>query len=332
MQAVRKITRLSYNSKGWQRPTGEARKYEAAGTYNNKYGFGHEDWLFRDEWRVDGWRYAFLEGVNKSHAALAGRILDLTLFTIEPSKKRRYVAEIDNVEVLDDRQAEDALEEFRQRGWHATMRREAEEAGGNASALGAPEWAKHVLNIRFRVENVRRFPAGSYAGPDDPILGFKRYMLYNDPEPASPATSRKLPRRSGTSTPPATGTVRRRAVASVEYTPEHARMQAKLMQELEAVYPQPSIRREEDFVDVSVRTATELLLFEIKSDLDPRMVIRQALGQLLEYAYHPIRHRDLPLKLVIVGRSTLTDKDAEYLTRLKTDFQLPITYRKVVVA
>ncbi len=69
---VRKITRISYNSKNWERPTGDARKHEAAGTYNHEHGFGHEDWLFRSEWQIDGWRYAFIQGVNKSQCSLAG--------------------------------------------------------------------------------------------------------------------------------------------------------------------------------------------------------------------------------------------------------------------
>lgn len=65
-----KITRMAYNSSGWQHPTGDARREEASGTYNSDNGFGHEDWLFRSEWQIEGWRYAFLQGVNKSHAKL----------------------------------------------------------------------------------------------------------------------------------------------------------------------------------------------------------------------------------------------------------------------
>ena len=120
---MHKITRIAYNSAEWQRPTGEAKTSEGGDTYNRQHGFGHEDWLFRSEWLIDGWRYAFIQGVNKSHAKLvkAGQPFDLTLFTIQPDKKRRYVATIRGVECLDDQQAEDALKEFKQRGWHNTM-------------------------------------------------------------------------------------------------------------------------------------------------------------------------------------------------------------------
>jgi hypothetical protein len=106
-------------------------------------------------------------------------------------------------------------------------------------------------------------------------------------------------------------------------------MQAQLMIELASEYPNASIVREENFVDVEVRTLHELILFEIKSDLEPRAVIRQALGQILEYAYYPNRQETLPLKLVIVGRTPLSDADRGYLSRLKQEFQLPIEYRVV---
>jgi hypothetical protein len=106
-------------------------------------------------------------------------------------------------------------------------------------------------------------------------------------------------------------------------------MQAKLMKELKDEYPGRQVLRENEFIDVSVRTKTELILFEIKSDLDPRSVIRYALGQILEYAYHPLRTHNLPIRMVIVGRRPLTDADEKYLDRLKHAFALPLAYRFV---
>ena len=120
---MHKITRIAFNSADWQKPTGDARKYEAVDTYNHKFGFGHEDWLFRADWLIDGWRYGFIQGVSKSHAKLMkeGKPVDLTLFTVQPDKMRRYVATLRDVECLDDRQAEDALALFKKQGWYDTM-------------------------------------------------------------------------------------------------------------------------------------------------------------------------------------------------------------------
>lgn len=328
-----KITRIAYNSAEWQRPTGEAKESEGGETYNRLHGFGHEEWLFRSEWLIDGWRYAFIEGINKSHAKLvkSGQPVDLTLFTKQPDKKRRYVATIQAVECLDDQQAADALAEFKRRGWFDIMQQEILAVGGNASALGAAKWAKHVLNVRFRLENVTLFPARTYAAPADPVQKLMRYMLYDEANIGRSAKALEVAKRAGTSDLPAGKPFKRRAVAAVDCTPEHARMQARLMQELQAEYPKATVVREQDFIDVSVRTDSDLLLFEIKSDLEPRAVIRQALGQILEYAFHPSRAHDLPVKLVIVGRRALSAEDTHYLARLQTDFSLPIEYRTVSI-
>ena len=323
---LEKVTRISFNSAGWQKPTGDARKYESASTYNYKYGFGHEDWLFRSEWLIDGWRYAFIQGVNKSHSKLVrrGQPIDLTLFTIDPAKRRRYVAIIRGVECLDNDQSKDALALFKKNGWYNTMCDEIKAVGGNASALGTARFAKHVLNVRFRQENVTRFPLDQFAKPGDPILKLTRYQLY-DLDGESPS---RTARRGDRTLPRVRGWVRR-GYGPVQCDPEHARMQARLMKELEREYARRHILRENEFVDVSVRTRTELILFEIKSDLDPRSVIRHALGQILEYAYHPLRTHNLPIRMVIVGRRPLTDNDKEYLERLRNLFALPLVYRVV---
>jgi hypothetical protein len=74
--------------------------------------------LFRAEWVIDGWRYAFIQGLNKSRRAYIGQPLDVTLFTIEPDKRRWLVATIYGLEALDDEQARGALDAFRSRGCH----------------------------------------------------------------------------------------------------------------------------------------------------------------------------------------------------------------------
>lgn len=326
------ITRLSFNSSGWQHPTGDARDHEQKGTFNQDMGFGHEDWLFRSQWKIDGWRYAFIQGVNKSYTKLVreGKPIELDLFTIQPDKRRRYVATISELECLDDTAAEAALKEFKSRGWHKIMEKEIRAVGGKVSALGDAKLAKHVLNVRFREENVSPFPAKTYAKENDPILKLTRYMLCDVNHIGVTGQSKgRTGKRAGFSVLPTTGSIYRRPSLGVRFTPEHVKMQAALMRELKAEYPSAVILRELDFIDVSVRTNSALLLFEIKSDLEPRSVIRQALGQILEYAYHPARQHDLPLRLFIVGRRPLSKPETDYLAHLRNEFGIPVDYRVV---
>lgn len=325
-----RLTRISYNSAGWRRPTGEAAEQEQDGTYNNLHRFGHEDWLFRDEWEIDGWRYAFIQGVGKSREALLKlqRPFDVTLFTVEPDKRRRYVANIREAEALDDEQAEAALQVFRTEGWLRKMEEEIEAVGGNAAALGDARWAPHVLNVRFRLERVIFFPAGTYADEGDPVLRRHRYQLYNIAEASEPHNRIG---RSGSNLPPNIADALRRAVDAVKVSPEHAKMQARLMRELVAENPDALVVRERNYIDVLVETPDSLHLYEIKSDLSPSTVLRLAIGQLLEYAFRLPNPHGKRVVLVAVGRAALSAQDHAFLDHLNRRHLVSLEYRVVTL-
>lgn len=326
-----KITRIAHNSSGWIRPTGDAKKDEATGSYNSDYGFGHEEWLFRSEWQIDGWRYAFLQGVNKSRARLIRepQAFDVTLYTIEPDKRRRYVADIYGVECLDSTQAADAVKAFKDMGWYDTMRQEIRAVGGKEAMLGNSPQASDIINVRFRADRVVFFPPGTYATPDDPINRITRYLLSEKSTVFRERPERVAGRgRSGKDQADDFFCFERKSVAPVICTPEHRRMQAILLEQLRREVPGGRILCEEDYVDVLLETDDRLTLFEIKTDLTPQYAIRQAIGQLLEYGYRRPRGPK-PLQLVIVGRSALSRDDEGYLARLRETFSLPLKYREV---
>lgn len=81
------------------------------------------------------------------------------------------------------------------------------------------------------------------------------------------------------------------------------------------------------FVDLVVRREEGYWFYEIKTAHSPRACIREALGQLLEYAYWPGAQE--AVRLIIVGE-TVMDKDAAaYLSRLREQFSLPIEYEQI---
>jgi hypothetical protein len=327
---MKKLTRISVNSSGWHKPTGEARQQESS-SFNSINGFGFEDWLFRWEWQLDGWRYAFLQGVNKSRRALLkiGEPFDVTLFAIDASKRRRYVATIYDIECLDDDQATEAVDAFKRNGWFDQMRREIEGVEGNVEALEDISWAPFIVNVRFRVENVKQYNADAYASTDDPLFRLNRYQLYTLDRNSNETDGSRMVHRNGRSSAPAAESYIRGAVGPVQCTPEHARMQARLMEQLAIEYPSARIVCEENFVDVTVETDGELIYYEIKSDLSPRTVLRLAIGQLLEYGFYPRFGARTANRLIIVGRQPLTVSDIKYLDLLQTKFALPLEYRVI---
>ena len=82
--------------------------------------------------------------------------------------------------------------------------------------------------------------------------------------------------------------------------------------------------------DLVLRRLDSYELFEIKTALAPRDCVRQALGQLLEYAYWP--GSPLFAALWVVGPSALDDDTRKHLTGLRERFNIPIDYRHVPVA
>lgn len=321
------LTRLCYNTNNWKKPSGVAAAKEVKSSHTSRFGFGHEEWLFREDWVVDGWRYAFVQGVNKSRKRLLknSQPFDLHLFCIEPKAKRRYVGEIREVEALTDRQAKDALELFQEKGWLQEMREEIAKIGSNPEDLGHDEYAQHVLNIRFRLNNVTLYDDDEYSKTGDPIIEkCKRYQLYSVAVQGdqTPTIRRKPNGKNWITIPKMKPTTR---TMTYQRTAEHARMQNKLLEQLKRKYPADNVRAEREYVDITVETQDALILFEIKSDLLPRTVLRQAIGQLLEYAYHT-QARKKEISLVAVGREPLSGDDEKYLSLLKSKFVLPLSY------
>jgi hypothetical protein len=69
--------------------------------------------------------------------------------------------------------------------------------------------------------------------------------------------------------------------------------------------------------------------YEIETSVSPRGCLRDALGQLLEYAYWPGAKE--AERLIICGDAPLDAAGATYLKALRRRFQLPIEYQQIIV-
>ncbi len=82
-------------------------------------------------------------------------------------------------------------------------------------------------------------------------------------------------------------------------------------------------------IDVVLRQKDGFWFYEIKTALSPRACLRQALGQLFEYAFWPGAQG--ATRLVVVGESALDEEGAQYLRTLKEHFSLPLGYERIVI-
>lgn len=91
-------TRLSFNTSGWNQPSGTTGKSRSP-IHEQIYGFGFEEWLFNKSFvNINGegakWHFGYVEGIHKNYR-LGDENCTLQLFTIDARTGNRYiVAEI----------------------------------------------------------------------------------------------------------------------------------------------------------------------------------------------------------------------------------------------
>jgi hypothetical protein len=113
----------------------------------------------------------------------------------------------------------------------------------------------------------------------------------------------------------------------------HTLVQEKLIKLLCEKYGHSNVSPEHPIggkkIDVVLRKGDMIIFYEIKMSGSAKACIRDAIGQLLEYAYWPNR-RNADL-LVIVGEEEIDFKTAKYLGHLRDNFNIPIQYEQITV-
>lgn len=292
-------------------------------------GFGHEEWLNRPEWTFNGWRYGYLEGLARS-ASLPGRHIRIILLAIKPTKERErvYVGEISSAEVLTEGGADAAHDFARKKGRLKAMISEVAESGGDAGTIQrALRHPRSFANMRFRPDALRLFDSPIPIPRSHFLYRFSRYLL-TEAKGTAGLHYRHTKRRNAMTGRRSTTVQQRKGSDSSMADPIEARMQNELRDILEERFGAEAVVAEKDYIDLRVKTPRKNILIEIKSASSPRLAIRSALGQLLEYAF--FRDRSPRVQLVIVGRGKLRRSERLSLATLSQRFKLPVIYQQYV--
>lgn len=303
---------------------GEAARSEQGATYNVEMGFGHEEWLFNYQWVLDGWKYGFLQPVNKSLPKVQGKTLDVRLYTISSSRHWYYVGHLRSCEVLTDEQAETTRREFKRRGWYKDMASHLRQVGGNVHELEC-ERAIVVFNVRFRPEDAVIYDPMVPVGERDAIRKLRRYTLVKVQDDLRRVEREWASRVAATELRP-TGKLARAGIPPQEIDLVQNQLQNELFALLAASHGKKAVTMEEGFVDIKVAHPGGVTLIELKSDGRPRHAIRQALGQLLEYAFVCEEAGESIAELVVAGPGDLKPRDRKYIEHLRKRRGLPLRY------
>ena len=112
----------------------------------------------------------------------------------------------------------------------------------------------------------------------------------------------------------------------------HNALQAKLCKLLSAKYGRHNVGAEIPSrfgtrIDVVLKRGGYFWFYEIKTAHSPRGCIREAIGQLLEYARWP-RSKEA-IRLIVVGELPLDAEATEYLSQLRESHSIPIHYEQL---
>ena len=323
-----RIARICYNENDWKRPSGRNGKGTLKKSFEFTHGFGHEEWLFDRTKIIDGYHYSFLQAVNDF--LYAGEVFTIHLFAYSKTKGKLYLGVINNVECLDEKTARWTYGQYLKQGWINEMKEDIIAVGGDASPLDKDKDKHKAFNIRFRFEDVHvNLSNPKIISQDDPNTRAKYYKLYSkkDDFVFSPVvdTRKTGSGRKGTDAKSEKHVSFNTDIRRTTYDPQHNKIQNAVKRYLLDSGEYGSITLEHDFVDLMAETPSgEMHYFEVKT-ANAKRSIREALGQLLEYAYYPDQKR--ADKLFIIAPEAADEYDLSYLRMLRERFGIPVWFR-----
>ncbi|WP_421894159.1 hypothetical protein [Marinoscillum sp.] len=332
----RRLMRLTWNENNWEFPSGHDWKPENRGkssvAYENQFGYGHEEWLFNRRYQLGDYQYGYIRGV--SHMSAEAEVVDqIVLYTLNPKDKERYlVGEINNVIIIEGVDDEIAISE-------PLFLKHIDEAAEELNAVEAD--SQNLIN-GYLLPNVK--------------FRWSDVTIFNDPIPApylkSASFNRFQPYKIDVELEDAINSVIADAISLVfqsgkakttgDYTKNisggkkkvnrsHSQITDDLYEYLKNVkgYSPDDLSAERTrvggaIIDFVTREKSGLRLFEAKTSSTALRNIRQALGQLFEYAF--LDENAQIAGLVIVGPAELTNVESNYLNKLKKILDVQLEY------
>lgn len=334
----KRLMRLVWNDNNWETPI--KRKHNPSlwkdgksnASFEKAFGFGGEDWLFNTRYNLDGVQYGYIRGVD--HMSKDVEFIDiLYLFTIEPeTKKRLLVAKINNVEIIEGYNDEQRiiaplLNKYREQHIEELKYAEAHFQALNKFELQA--------NIRFSLDNVKRY---GYANEMQVLEGnkynrftpyilddvFESKLLQNIADPIN------FTFKSGKAKTVMSHTRNYKRQSGI-----NIRLHSDITDDLyKYLLNCENVRRDNVSIETSrvgvkivdgvVRSNMNYSLYEVKTFNTASANIREALGQLLEYAH--LYEYIVIEKLVIIGPAPMSNNEMAYFIRIRGAINIRLEY------
>lgn len=324
-----KIVRICWNTEGWKKPSGIQGKSKNKDAYEDIVGYGHEEWLFDINKIINGYHYGFLQPANNGKNAHKGKIVNVHLYTINSETGTRWwVGEIDNVELVHDEESEIVYNEYKKLGWFYEMVQDLKDVGATFEDLEVFD-PKNFVNVKFKPNDIQlESPPKQFSAKDGAIkatyYNFQKFdgnpnfikSIFNFVPGHNPGKDLGWKVHSDHKT-------------KIDYI--HNKIQNGAYLQLAEQFGNSNVGTEQindngTRVDLVVKTSnTDYTFYEIKTSASLLGCIREALSQLLEYAYFPSNEN--AKKLIIISPNKINKDAIEYLGYLREKFNLPIYYQ-----
>jgi hypothetical protein len=319
---MEKIARLCWNTNEWRRPSGKEGKSKASKSYEKEKGFGHEEWLLDDSKIMpDGYHYGFLEPLNVKSNLHHGKVYDIHIFTISPEKHRVYLGCLKNAIGVSVEESKKVYNHYKMNGWLDEMRQDIIYAGGIVSDLKP----SMMFNVKFKFEEAELHYS------NQPLLKPESvWHRYNLMEKKGDLEFEK--NKDGSVKMLDTSIFDRVLKGGkIQIDPLHKKIQNAVANLLKNQYTDLQLETStndsgKERVDIKGFSKSEKAwhFFEIKT-VSAKRCIREAIGQILEYAHYP--NEDRANKLFIVGPESADEQDKLYIQHLRKKYNIPVWFR-----
>jgi hypothetical protein len=175
-------TRLAYNKEDWKKPSGSERKSLNFKTFERRYNFAFEEWLFDNSMLIDYKKYGFVQGIAQSTQKRLNHN-KIIFFTLDSANNTRYkIAELEKWEFVKSSDSIAITKKFKINGWLKKMRKQVEDIGGDLTKfdeVAAGKGNESLFNICFDFKDLNIYSVPILVKKGNPIIGFNRYQLYD---------------------------------------------------------------------------------------------------------------------------------------------------------
>ena len=331
-----KIARMTWNSNGWTYPSGWEGKSKHD-SHEASFGFGHEEWNFNmDIITEDGYKYGFLEPINKFISKYEGKRFNILLYSVNSDEKQAYwLGRLNEVEVLTKNQRAEIARYYKKAGWHKKMKKNLTNLNLDANRLDNTWKGGDIINIRFKVDALQGvFEKPIPVEPNDNRIKALYYTLMNiekaDYDSILEETG-EFDFKSGSDSfeNPANSSTRSYASKEVESVLKHNEIEKTFLECLQQKFGKSKVKREcvafgQNRIDITRKTSDGYIFYEIKTYNHLKTSLRNAIGQMFEYAFYPDQRR--AKKTILVSDIKPDERTIKYINHLKSMFNLPLGY------